>query len=58
MTIGATVGANKGRPAPKALLIDLDDTLYRVPAIPAAVRKHIEGERFALWYGLYIWHMA
>lgn len=49
MTVGSDCGMAKGR-APglmegkKALLIDLDDTLYRQEEVPKRVRKAIESE--------------
>lgn len=37
-------GTRHERPTIKHLLIDLDDTLYRVEDIPIIVRRHIESE--------------
>ena len=38
--------ASPDRPAIEAVLFDLDDTLYRIEAIPERVRENIEGESF------------
>ncbi|EFJ45366.1 hypothetical protein VOLCADRAFT_82194 [Volvox carteri f. nagariensis] len=43
MTVGNAPGPlAKGRPAPRVLLVDLDDTLYRVHQIPAIVKQRIQ----------------
>ncbi|GLC37856.1 hypothetical protein PLESTB_001483500 [Pleodorina starrii] len=43
MTVGSAPGAvSKGRPARRVLLVDLDDTLYRVHKIPEIVKERIQ----------------
>ncbi|GIL70870.1 hypothetical protein Vretimale_3926 [Volvox reticuliferus] len=43
MTVGGAAGPlAKGRPAPKVLLVDLDDTLYRVHQVADIVRQRIQ----------------
>lgn len=42
--------ASPDRPAIEAVLFDLDDTLYRIEAIPERVRENIEGEIFLSFF--------
>ena len=44
--------ASPDRPAIEAVLFDLDDTLYRIEAIPERVRENIEGEDFFFFFFL------